>query len=217
MEATGRRTVSRPSRIGSTSGNRRGIPAGAARDEFLRVELAGAGDAREQRDQLLAVLQRPALRELVAHVRERALEPLVHQRLQQVVERVRVEGVDRVAVEGGHEYDHRHAGLRDAAQHLESVDARHLDVEEHEVRRVRGDRVDRLAPVRALRDDLEVVESAQAELEPAPRERLVVDDDCADRWPSRQFLDLQRQAHLDAKVPATRPPPGPSARHRTAP
>ena len=110
-------------------------------------------------------------------MRERALKPLVHQRLQEVIERVRVKGVDRVAVEGRHEHHHRHAGLRDAAQHLEAVDARHLDVEEHEVRRVGGDRFDRLAAIRALRDDLEVVESAQAQLEPAPRERLVIDDD----------------------------------------
>ena len=149
--------------------------------QLLGVELAGAGDARQQRDELLAVPDRLALGELVAHVREGSLEPLVHQRLQQVVERVRIEGVDRIPVESSHEDDHRHAGLRDAAQHLESVDARHLDVEEHEVRRVARDRVDRLAPVCALVDDLEVTECAQAELESAPRERLVVDDDGAYR------------------------------------
>jgi hypothetical protein len=57
-----------------------------------------------------------------------SLEALVHQGLQQVVERVRIEGLDRVAVECGHEDDHGHAGLRDSAQHLESVDAGHLDV-----------------------------------------------------------------------------------------
>ena len=66
-------------------------------------------------------------------------------------------------------------------QHLEAVDAGHLDVEEHEVGGVARDRVDRLAPVGALADDLEVAESAQAQLEAAARERLVVDDDGANR------------------------------------
>ncbi len=62
-----------------------------------------------------------------------AVEALVDERLQQVVEGVGVECLDRIAVEGRDENDHRHAGLRNAAQHLETVDARHLDVEEHQV------------------------------------------------------------------------------------
>ena len=103
-----------------------------------------------------------ALHEMLAHVRQCPLEALVDERLQQVVERMGVEGVDRVAVEGGDEYDHRHARLRDAAQHLEAVDARHLDVEEHEVRRVGGDGLDGLAAIGALRDDLEILESPRA-------------------------------------------------------
>ena len=41
------------------------------------------------------------------------------------------------------------------------------------------DGVDRLAPVRALRHDLEIREGVQAQLEPAAGERLVVDDDRA--------------------------------------
>jgi hypothetical protein len=106
---------------------------GAAGEQFLGVELPGAGDACQQRDELFTVLDGLALRKLVAYVRHGALEPLVHQRLQQVIERMRVECLDRITVECRDEHHHRHAGLWNPAQHLEAVHARHLDVEEHQV------------------------------------------------------------------------------------
>ena len=117
---------------------------------------------------------------LTAHPVERAGKPLLVDGLQQVVERARLEGVDREAVEGRHEHDHRHAFLRHARQHVEPRQTRHLDVEEHQVRRVLVDRGERLAAVCALRDDLDVWRLLQADLEASPGELLVVDDDGAD-------------------------------------
>lgn len=76
---------------------------------------------------------RVALRKLIAHMGHGAVEALVDQRLQEVIERMGVECLDRIAVEGRDEHDHRHAGLWNAAQHFESVDTRHFDVEEHQV------------------------------------------------------------------------------------
>ena len=85
-----------------------------------------------------------------------------------------------IAIEGRDEHDHRHALLRHLRDHVEAREPGHLDVEEHQVRRVLGDRGDRLAAVGALAHDLDVGRLPQAQLEPAAGERFVVDDDGAD-------------------------------------
>ena len=111
---------------------------------------------------------------------ERAAQARIVDRLEQVVERMRLERVDREAVEGRHEDDHRHAFLRHAREHVQTREPRHLDIEEHEVRRVLLDGRERSTTVGALGDDLDIVLVAQADLESASRELLVVDDDGAD-------------------------------------
>ncbi len=100
--------------------------------------------------------------------------------LEQVVERVGLESVDRIAVERGHEHDHRHALLRHLRDHFEPRQARHLDVEEHEVRGFLGDGGDRFAAVGALAHDGDVGRVLQAQLEAAPRQGFVVHDQGAD-------------------------------------
>ncbi len=149
------------------------------RGERSRLDLALAGQVREQRHELLALRERLPLVPLTAHAVEGAGEPLLVDGLQQVVERTGLERVDREAVEGGHEHHHRHALLRHAGEHVEPREPRHLDVEKHQVRRVLGDRRERLPPVSALRDDLDVRRVLQPDLDAAPRELLVVNDDGA--------------------------------------
>ena len=62
------------------------------------------------------------------------LQPVVRERLHQVVDRVGLEGLQRVLVEGGHEDDGAGVRRADMLEHAEAVQARHLDVEEHELR-----------------------------------------------------------------------------------
>ena len=60
-------------------------------------------------------------------------------RLQQVIERAHLEGPQRVLIVRGDEDDHRHLLRPDRLQHLEPVGARHLDVQEDEIRRIPPD------------------------------------------------------------------------------
>ena len=71
-----------------------------------------------------------------ARPRQRLGQPLLAERLQQVVHRVHLERAQRVLVVGGRE-DHRHL-TADQLQHLEAVQLRHLHVEEHQIRRQLG-------------------------------------------------------------------------------
>ena len=64
--------------------------------------------------------------------RERLLEPLGAERLQQVVDRVHLERAQRVLVVGGDEDDRQVAP--EQLEHLEAVELRHLHVEQHQVR-----------------------------------------------------------------------------------
>ena len=66
---------------------------------------------------------------------ERRLEPLVVERLQQVVQRMRLEGTQRKLVVGRDEDDDRHTTDADRLKHVETIDLRHLDVEEEQIRR----------------------------------------------------------------------------------
>ena len=65
-------------------------------------------------------------------------------------------------------------------EHVEAGKARHLDVEENEVRTLPLQRAHGFAAVAALRHDLEFRRFVQSKGDPAPREQLVVDDRRAD-------------------------------------
>ena len=86
-----------------------------------------AGGARGGHFRREAALAQPRLGSL-----QRALEAIGAEWLQQVIDRMRVEGAHRVLVVGGDENDGG-TGL-DQLQHFEAVELRHLDVEEEQVR-----------------------------------------------------------------------------------
>ena len=65
-----------------------------------------------------------------AHGPALELEPLSADRLEQVVDRVQIEGLDRVLVERGHEHDARRVALAgEVLRELDSAHARHLDID----------------------------------------------------------------------------------------
>ena len=78
--------------------------------------------------------------DLLARALQRLAEPLAVERLQQVVERAHLERPQRVLIVRGDEDHERHALAADRLDHLEPVHLRHLDVEEHQIRRVIHDR-----------------------------------------------------------------------------
>jgi hypothetical protein len=165
---------------GADRQHRREPPGRLARGgERLGLDLALSRQVGDQGHQLFALCGGLLLLPLGSDAIERAREALLVHRLQQVVEGVRLEGVDRESVERRHEHDHRHALLRHLLDDLDAGEARHLDVEEHQVGSESGDGRQRLAAVGALPDDLDVVRVLEAQFEAAPRQRLVVDDEGA--------------------------------------
>ncbi len=89
-----------------------------------------------------------------AGLAERRGQPLQPDGLQQVVDRVHLEGLERVGVERGGEDDRRrlgHAG--DVARRLHPVHLRHADVEQHDVDLLAVEHLEHLATVPRLVDD----------------------------------------------------------------
>ena len=197
MACTGTRTVSRPLRIGSQFG-----ACSRAVRRFAEPDLAAAAQLGQQVHELVALGDGGALLGELANVRERGREPRIVHRLQHVVDGARFEGLNGEAVVGRHEHDHRQLVRLQLGEHVEAGEPGHLDVEEHEVRAVLANRCERFAAVAALADDLDVVGDAQPQLETAPRQRLVVDQQsaefarCVHASGRRHF---QRQPELDAQ------------------
>src|SRR5215212_4426908 len=69
-----------------------------------------------------------------ARAGEGVVEPLSLERLEQIVERVDLEGAQRVLVEGGHEHHRGHPLGAHFGDHPEAVEVGHLDVEKDQVR-----------------------------------------------------------------------------------
>src|SRR5262249_36006328 len=91
-----------------------------------------------------------------------------------------LEGGDRVAVKSGDENDRgRHAALQHP-EHTETIEPRHLDVQDEKVGFRSFDARDRLEPIVALRHHLESLVAGKVLANPFARERLVVDDDGSD-------------------------------------
>ncbi len=117
-----------------------------------------------------------------------SLEPFAVDRLEQVVHGVVFERVDGELVEGGAEHHSRPRRL-EARGNVESRQSRHLDVQEHNVRRRRGDLRQRFCAIRRFTDDLDVRAGLVAVGRPhicqkppqaIARRFLVVDDEAAD-------------------------------------
>ena len=136
-------------------------------EQLIERQLAAAGDLGDDLHEPVALVGGVAARTCSRTRVQGGLEAHVIDRLEQVVDGARLEGLDGVLVVGGDEHQHRQGFLRQVRQHLEAGHARHLDVEEHQVGLVLLDGGERLAAVGALRDDLEVGGVAQADLDAA--------------------------------------------------
>jgi hypothetical protein len=102
-------------------------------------------------------------------------------RLQQVIQRMRLERAQGELVVGGDE-DHRgHVTHADRPQHVEAVDLGHLDVQKEQVRRRLFDGLDRFPAVRAFGNDLHALCFHQQAAYAPARQRLVVHDHGANR------------------------------------
>ena len=112
----------------------------------------------------------------VASAVERRDEPSAVDGLEEVIERVDFEGVERVLVVRRDEDDVRYAFDADGLDHRESVHSWHSDVEIHEVGRVAKDRRHGFSPVATLADDFDVPLRIQPHADALARKRFVVHD-----------------------------------------
>ena len=113
-----------------------------------------------------------------ARPRNRLLKALAAERLQQVVEGVDLEGLQRVLVVGRHEDRQRH-GVAERGDDLEAVEIRHLQIEQHQVRHVAANGRDGFGAGAARGHDIDIglvaqhLDQSLARHAPGPR-RLTV-------------------------------------------
>ncbi|MNM28565.1 hypothetical protein D3C81_390810 [compost metagenome] len=105
---------------------------------------------------------------------QRLLEALLAERFQQVIERMAFEGLQGVLVVGRDEDQARLCAYQ--FRHFEAVQARHLDVEEHQLRLQFRDGLDGLEAVGAFGHDLDIVVARQIFAQHAARQQFIVDD-----------------------------------------
>ena len=106
----------------------------------------------------------------------RGHQPFRFDRLQQVVEGVHLERTQGILVVGGHEDDDRDLLRRHGLQQRQTVELRHLHVEEDDVRGELANHVERGRPVAALAGNDHLGQRPQEPAEPPPRHRFVVHD-----------------------------------------
>ena len=92
---------------------------------------------------------------------DRLTKPRAIDRLQQIVDGVHLERLNRVLVVGGDERDEREPILPDQTDDAQAVDFRHLQIEQREIRPLLFDQRDRLRAVLRLADDFHVVTPLQ--------------------------------------------------------
>ena len=146
-----------------------------------------AGDARtalhclQRGEQLRRMPPNMARFDRTSRAAERLVETIVVVRLDEIVERRGVEGLQRVLVICCYEYGHRHRVDADRADHVEARAVRHLDIEEHHIRCVHTDRRDRFGAAGGRRDDDCARFIGQQIRDASPGQRLVIDDQYAHR------------------------------------
>ncbi len=134
------------------------------------------GDFVEHVLELLGLLGAAPFAQSLAHAFDGVGELVLVDRLHQVIDRIGLESADRVFFESGDEDEQRRLDLHHSLDHAEPVETGHLDVEEDEVGLFGLDRTDRLAPVGASADHLDIFEFFEPELEALDGELFVVDD-----------------------------------------
>ena len=124
-------------------------------------------------------LGEPARLQLLPGLLHGLRDPLLVERLQQVVDGVHFEGLHRILVVGGGEDDlrQRHFLVDQLLDDAEAVEPGHLHVEEDEFGRELLDQVHRFHAVLALRDDVHI-EIAQQIGKLVARKLLVIHNDC---------------------------------------
>src|ERR1043165_9037567 len=138
-------------------------------DEDVRERPRRGEDAGPRGDGGHAVLDR------LARPRQHGAHPLAAERLEEVVERVDLEGGDGVAVVRGGEDDE--GAVDDLLGDRDAGRAGHADVEEEEVGTELVDGADGGEAVAALVDDVDPVDLPEMLAQGAARERFVVGDD----------------------------------------
>src|SRR5207247_6186985 len=83
----------------------------------------------QQRDESCLTGRGGALSELRPSVPDRLAQPIILERLEQIVERVDFKGADGVLIKSGHEDDQRQTVCRQRCENSEPVQAWHLHVE----------------------------------------------------------------------------------------
>ena len=111
---------------------------------------------------------------------ERSIEALGIDRLEQIVQRLRFEGPQRMMVVRGEEDDVEGARFGRGGEHAEAVDAWHLHVEEDEMGREVAQCRDRLLARAGFADLTNVAVALEAAPHLPPRRRLVVHNQHAD-------------------------------------
>src|SRR3954454_12663296 len=118
---------------------------------------------------------------------DRRREPRRFDGLQKIVDGVDLEGLDRVLIVRGDEHEVRvDPRAQEPASALEAGQTRHLNIEQHEVRRILVDRAERFDAICGLRDELDAVELSEQEAQLLPGQLLIVDDNCTERWEIRR-------------------------------
>ena len=149
------------------------LSAGFDRDA-AQVGRLGFGGLEPFGQLLIDGCQVPRL-EVLARPLDCGQQPGLGEGLEQVIQGVDLEGLDRMLVVGG-DKDHRRPDLRrQCPQHVKTADLGHLHVQKHQVRPLFPDESDRLGAIAAFAHDLQVRGLGQqlpdARRAPAPRHR----------------------------------------------
>ena len=136
-------------------------------------DIPRPGEALEEVGQALVERAVVIARDGLACAIDGRAETVLVERLEHVVEGVRVEGLDREVVVGRHEDDRRHGLGPDLGDDVEAAQLGHADVEEDEIRIVFADRIDGGPSVGTLGDDIDVRFLAQEVANPFARQGLV--------------------------------------------
>ena len=129
-------------------------------------------------------LPRHRPREPRPHLSQRLAESFAPHRLEQIVERVHLERLERIFVVGGHEHDRRRR--LEQLQNLEAVQLGHLDVEQDQVRGQLADPFHRFEAVGAVGHDLDVRLLRQVLAQQRARRLFVVHHHRPDGTPFRR-------------------------------
>ena len=116
----------------------------------------GCDPGARTRGQPIADAVAGALASAFAGPVENALESRGRVRLEEVVHRAHIERAERVLLVGGDEDDVRRLVGPDGVEDAEAIQARHPDVQEHDVRREALDHRDGFAPGGGLTYDLDI-------------------------------------------------------------